>query len=152
MYKIFIGKKKTGLPNPDYPPLIMDKKIKNSYFSVLSILYDIEHIDERHSNINFMKLKELKDKKDKKSKDPKEKDSNKSILKSSGNIFDNLNSAKLNNKENDLKENLIAEKNSNENKKANRGYNFDSNISQGTEYEIKRNKGCCPCRNRCLIL
>ena len=51
LYKIRIGKKKTGLPNCDYPPLISSTKIKNSKFPVLSILYDTEHIDIRNSNI-----------------------------------------------------------------------------------------------------
>lgn len=51
MYKIRIGKKKTGLPNEDYPPLMSDKKIKNCKFPVLSIIYDKEHIDLENSDI-----------------------------------------------------------------------------------------------------
>ena len=50
LYKIRIGKKKTGLPNEDYPPLMSDKKIKNCNFPVLSIIYDRENIDQENSS------------------------------------------------------------------------------------------------------
>ena len=45
LYKIRIGKKKTGLPNMDYPPIILSNKIKNSNFTILSVEYDEIHID-----------------------------------------------------------------------------------------------------------
>jgi len=115
LYKIFIGKKKTGLPNCDYPPLTLDRKIRNSKFPVLSILYDSEHIDERHSNLNL----------------DKNNQKNKKILKSSENIFSDSN-------DNDLKEDLI------KNKKGYNDYNFESTISANSE-EVKRKskKSCC---------
>ena len=45
LYKIRIGKKKTGLVNEDYPPLLPEKKLKNTKFTVFTITYDLEHID-----------------------------------------------------------------------------------------------------------
>jgi hypothetical protein len=113
LYKIYVGKKKTGLPNPDYPPLISDKKIKNSKFPVLSILYDVEHIDERNSCLNL----------------DKENQKNKEIVKSSENIFPTG--------KNDLKENLISE-----NIKKDKDYNFDSTVTSKND-EIRRSKKCC---------
>lgn len=49
LYKIRIGKKKTGLPNYDYPAIISNKTIKNSNFTALSIVYDESHIEDINS-------------------------------------------------------------------------------------------------------
>ena len=45
MYKIRIAKKKTGLPNFDYPPINLANKIKSSNFTTLSIEFDEIHLD-----------------------------------------------------------------------------------------------------------
>lgn len=111
-----MGKKKTGLPNWDYPPLIADKKIKNNPFPILSVIYDQEHIDLRHSHINLEK---------------------KNTVKSSENIF-------LSESDTQLREKLIPE-----NKKVYKDFNFESTISAGREFEVKRKDKCC---DRCEIL
>jgi len=50
LYKIRIGKKKTGLPNFDYPPINLSNKIKSSNFTSLSVEYDEEHLDSKLGN------------------------------------------------------------------------------------------------------
>ncbi len=49
LYKIRIGKKKTGLPNYDYPLIYSSNKIKNSKFTVFSIEYDENHLENNES-------------------------------------------------------------------------------------------------------
>jgi len=46
LYKIRIGKKKTGLPNFDYPPIISKNIYKNSNFTIFSIEYEETHLDD----------------------------------------------------------------------------------------------------------
>lgn len=46
LYKIRIGKKKTGLPNLNYPPINPEKTLKNANFPILSVLYDESHIED----------------------------------------------------------------------------------------------------------
>lgn len=52
LYKIRIGKKKTGLPNFDYPPITSENKYKNSNFTIFSIEYDETHLDDSELNKN----------------------------------------------------------------------------------------------------
>jgi len=50
LYKIRIGKKKTGLPNFDYPPINSNNKLKNSKFNILSIEFDQRHLENIEIN------------------------------------------------------------------------------------------------------
>ena len=113
LYKIRIGKKKTGLPNYDYPPLIPDKKIKNSNFPVISILYDTLHIDQRNSNIGLNNEKEVCN------------------ILGSENIFENIGGG-------GLKDKLLINE-----KKGNRDNNFNSTIDGKFDFGLKRSKKCC---------
>ena len=51
LYKLRIAKKKTGLPNTDYPPIILNNKIKDCNLTVLSIEYDEIHIENNVKKI-----------------------------------------------------------------------------------------------------
>ncbi len=54
LYKIRIGKKKTGLPNYDYPPINIANRIKSSNFTTLSVEFEELHLDNKLSckNVN----------------------------------------------------------------------------------------------------
>lgn len=74
LFKIRIGKKKTGLPNEDFPPLLMEKKLRNCNFSVFSIEYGEEHVINLLENKKDFLDNEISTKKSKgKNKDLKEK-------------------------------------------------------------------------------
>jgi len=124
LYKLRIGKKKTGLPNFDYPPINLSNKIKNSNFSVFSIEYDEMHFENFanfYKNENHSKNYEKKNQVDNYKKfDPTRADSN-----------------------NTLNEKLINHTINGEN---NDNSNFDYNDVDGLKYV--RKKKCC---QRCLL-
>ena len=105
LYKIRIGKKKTGFPNFDYPPIISSNKIKKSNFTILSIEYDEIHLDnlnDKENNVTNNKLDKSKNKTDISIKN-KFKNLNEKLIGNSNNSDQDLNFNSTIEEKNDLK-------------------------------------------------
>lgn len=117
LYKIRIGKKKTGLPNLDYPPINSANKIKSSNFTTLSIEYDEIHLETKigQKGVDALKPKGVLD-----------KNSNESYIT-------------VPSKSNNLNEKLIASATN----KGDNDYNFSSELNDLEGVKGSNGKKCC---------
>lgn len=113
LYKIRIGKKKTGLPNFDYPPINSANKIKSSNFTTLSVEFDECHLESKFFNVENEKVF------DKNSKE---------------------NYIALNGKRNNLNEKLIGNKAANNGQK---DLNFSEELNEFEGVKGSNGKKCC---------